>query len=318
MRDHAAARSDRLWTVAQVVAFAATLVLLVGMLRTPDTALGVLWNVLIPLVPASLLISPQLWRNVCPLATANMATNGLIGHRIPSEKAMRVAASGGMVLLLVLVPARRFVFNTNGPVLAVTVVAVVVAALVLGAVFDAKAGFCNAICPVLPVERLYGQRPLLRLGNPRCPRCTLCSVKGCIDLSPQKAVTARLGRKERSHGWLITPFGAFAAGFPGFVLGYFRAVDGPLSSAGAVYLEVFAWMAASYLATTLVVRLLRIGSPRALLTLAATAAGLYYWFAAPSMADFAGLPSGAAIALQGVFLTLVAVWYGRAVLGSRA
>lgn len=307
----AATRSDRLWTVAQVVAFAATLVLLLGMLRTPDTALGVLWNVLIPLVPASLLISPQLWRNVCPLATANMATNGLVGNRIPSEKAMRVAASGGMVLLLVLVPARRFVFNTNGPALALTVVAVVVAALVLGAVFDAKAGFCNAVCPVLPVERLYGQRPLLQLGNPRCPRCTLCSVKGCIDLSPQKAVQAALGRKGRSHGWLITPFGAFAAGFPGFVLGYFRAVDGPLSSAGAVYLEVFAWMAASYILTVLIVRLFGVGSDRMMPALAAAAAALYYWFAAPSLADFAGLPQGVAVALQVAFLTLVAVWYGR-------
>ena len=55
-----------------------------------------------------------------------------------------------------LVPARRFLCNEHGIALAVVVISVAVAALAFGAVFDFKAGFCNAICPGLPVEKLYG------------------------------------------------------------------------------------------------------------------------------------------------------------------
>ena len=42
------------------------------------------------------------------------------------------------------------------------------AAWMLGRRGERKAGFCNALCPILPVERLYGQAPLVAAGNPRC------------------------------------------------------------------------------------------------------------------------------------------------------
>ena len=46
-----------------------------------------------------------------------------------------------MALLVVLVPARRFLFNEHGIPLALVVIAVAVAALALGTVFDFKAVF---------------------------------------------------------------------------------------------------------------------------------------------------------------------------------
>jgi hypothetical protein len=50
------------------------MVLLVGLVVESATTLSLLWNLVIPLVPASLLVAPQLWRNVCPLATLNMVS----------------------------------------------------------------------------------------------------------------------------------------------------------------------------------------------------------------------------------------------------
>jgi len=50
-------------------------VLVAGLFIDPDLALFVLWNVLIPLVPVPLMVSPLIWRNVCPRATLNMALN---------------------------------------------------------------------------------------------------------------------------------------------------------------------------------------------------------------------------------------------------
>ncbi|MEE8267601.1 MAG: hypothetical protein V3R97_01680, partial [Gemmatimonadales bacterium] len=60
--------SSALWKTAQAVGVAATAVLVAALFVKPDLALFVMWNVLIPLVPISLMVSPLIWRNVCPLA----------------------------------------------------------------------------------------------------------------------------------------------------------------------------------------------------------------------------------------------------------
>ncbi len=301
-----------LWSFAQAVALLATVVLIGALLAVPDTGLKILWNVLIPLVPASLLITPHLWRNVCPLATLNKLGNGPWARRTLTTRMAALAGVIAIVLLFAMVPARRFLFNTDGVALAATIVAVGVLALALGAVFDMKAGFCNAICPVLPVERLYGQRPLVNLGNPRCPACTHCTQTGCIDLNATKSVAQTLGPARRSSAWLTTGFGAFAAAFPGFVMGYYATQDVALQGAGGVYLEVFLWAIASYVLTTAIVRFWDIPATRMLPMLGGVAAAVYYWFASPLLA------AGLSLAplewpLRIGFLSLVAAWSWRAV-----
>ncbi len=69
-------RRKMLWQVAQIVALVATVAVIAGLFLRPDTTLVILWSIIIPLVPASLLVTPKLWRNVCPLATLNMLTAG--------------------------------------------------------------------------------------------------------------------------------------------------------------------------------------------------------------------------------------------------
>ena len=59
----------RLWRIAQALGVLGVAILLVGLVVRPAPSLTILWRVLIPLVPATLLVSPLLWRNVCPLAT---------------------------------------------------------------------------------------------------------------------------------------------------------------------------------------------------------------------------------------------------------
>ena len=155
-----------LWKVAQVVGLLVTVGLLAALLLEPEIALLVLWSAAIPLLPATFLINPGLWRNVCPLATLNMFSGDIVGHRRLTARLIPPAGLLGIVLLAVMVPARRFLFNANAVALASTIAAVALAALVLGIFFEGKAGFCNSICPVLPVERLYGQSPLMQVSNP--------------------------------------------------------------------------------------------------------------------------------------------------------
>jgi nitrite reductase (NADH) large subunit len=302
-----------LWRAAQWIGVVATAVLLAGLFVQQDLALDILWNVLIPLVPASLLISPAIWRNVCPLATLNTLSNGMAGRRPLVAGIIPRVGMVGIVLLVLMVPARRFVFNTDGVALALTIAAVAVLAVALGALFDLKAGFCNAICPVLPVERLYGQHPIVRIGNPRCTPCTMCTPRGCIDLNPGKSIAQTLGAARRSRAWLASGYGLFAGAFPGFVVGYYTTQDGAWTTAGSVYLHVAVWMLGSYLATAILVWLLKASAARAMVVLAAAAAGLYYWFAADTITTAFAIEGAATVAIRVVALALVVVWLWRAV-----
>ena len=170
-----AQRESPWWGVGQAVGLAGAGALVVGLLRVPEVTLRVLWSGVVPLIPATLLISPGIWRNVCPLATLNMMTNRPgVTRPLPPSLAHATGAVG-VGLLVILVPARRFVFNTDAVSLAIVIVAVAALAMIMGSVLPLKAGFCNAICPVLPVERLYGQRPLVKVTNPRCQPCAGCT-----------------------------------------------------------------------------------------------------------------------------------------------
>ena len=82
--------SSPLWAVAQIGALVATALLVIGLLYAPKIALSVLWTIVIPMVPGSLLLTPHLWRNVCPLATCNMLANGLLGRRVPSNERKQI------------------------------------------------------------------------------------------------------------------------------------------------------------------------------------------------------------------------------------
>ena len=306
MSDHA----SPVWRAVRIGGVILTALLLWGLVAHPEVALQALWNLVIPLVPASLLVSPLIWRNACPLATLNLWSNGRLARTQQPRRFAAWSSAVGMVLLVALVPARRFLFNANGPALAATIVMVALLALALGAAFDMKAGFCNALCPILPVERLYGQSPLLQVSNARCASCSLCS-RACIDLAPEKAIAQHIGISRRTISWLGSPFGVFAGAFPGFVFGYFTIEDVSLAAADTVYFHVLGWAALGYLLTLATVSLLRLPYDRALMALAALAAGLYYWFGAPGIVEGLGLAAGGN-ALRFAALTLVLVWWWRA------
>jgi hypothetical protein len=303
---------SHLWRSAQAIGLVATGGLVAGLFVAQDVALFVLWNVLIPLVPLSLMVSPLIWRNVCPLASLNLAWQRSGSGKLTNGLATK-AAVVSMVLLALLVPARRFLFNTDGPVLAMVIVAVGVLALVLGFGFDTKAGFCNAICPVLPVERLYGQAPLLRLPNARCGTCSQCTTRGCIDLAPEKSVAQTLGSARQSARWLMTPFGVFAAAFPGFIISYYTTADVALSSAGAVYGHMALWSAGSYLLVALVVGGFRLPSAPVLVVIGGLALGLYYWFAVDVVLTAFGVTDSLwPMVGRGLALLAIAIWLAEA------
>lgn len=315
-----------LWLIAQLVALVATVAVIIGLFVEPDPTLKYLWGLIIPLVPASLLVSPMLWRNVCPLATLNKLPIGISGEREIGPRGLVRLSILGMILLGVLVTLRHVLFNgynpSDGPVLGVVVALVAVAALVLGLLFTVKIGFCNSLCPVLPVERLYGQSPLLRVNNPRCPECSMCTATGCIDTTEEYSIAQVIGKQARSGPkWVLTSFGIFAAAFPGFVLGYFLASDGPLDTTAEVFLTVGRWTLASYLLVASLAWLSKAPSALFMPALAAAAVGIYYWFSGPIVSRTLGIDgeasggtdaSPAAMAIRAAAFALIVWWLWRA------
>ncbi|MEZ4700252.1 MAG: hypothetical protein R2834_07985 [Rhodothermales bacterium] len=300
------------WRLAQGLGLVVTGMLVVGLFTSPALALGILWNVLIPILPATFLLSPLIWRALCPLATLNMLPNGLAASRVMPAHLQRMLGATGIVLLLVLVPARRFLFNEHGDALGIVILVVGLVALLLGAFYQQKAGFCNTFCPVLPVEKLYGQHPLIAMKDTRCASCVRCVPKGCLDVAPRKALQQAIGAHGRATRWIASPYGVFAGAFPGFVLGYFLTENGPIGAAPAVYFDVLGAAAASYVVTAAIYGMFKVSASRMLTGLAAAAAGIYYWYAAPATAAFLSLPVEAGVGLRVALLGLVAYWTWRA------
>ncbi len=206
--------------MAQGVTLLATVALLVALVLLPVASLVVLWRGLVPVLALTLLLAPHVWRNVCPLATVSMLGRGPgAGRPLPPQRQPLVATIA-IALFLVAIILRRAVFEVDGTASAGLIGGALLVAGTVGRVGERKAGFCNAICPVGPVERLLGQYAQFNPGNPRCEPCTLCTPRGCLDLALDKTPAQLLGRARRSTAWLARPTGAFGAAFPGIVTGW--------------------------------------------------------------------------------------------------
>ena len=297
------------WTGAQVLVFALTLVVIAGLFLRPEPTLDILWFILIPVLPATFMLNAGMWRGICPLATANTLASSRASRFITGSWVTR-SAFIGIALLFLLVPARRFLFNTDGPVLAIVILAVTTLSFVMGWLVKAKGGFCNSICPVLPVEKLYGQAPLFAVRNPRCVPCSHCTAKGCLDLDPALSVRQSVGNGGGVKDWVKTPFGLFAAAFPGFIFGYFQVSDSGLADALTVYGSVLGYAAMSLAGFALLSLALRIPTHRLLPFLGGLSVGIYYWYAAPASLAAFGLAGGEA--LRWVMMAFVAFWLIRA------
>lgn len=310
------------WRLAQVVS-GATAVAIVGLLAVrPEWGLFVTWNVLIPAVPALLLVAPRIWRNLCPIAVVHQlpVAVGVGGTRRLSSRMERWAPGVAGAAFFLIVPLRHAVFNQDGPALAVFVLAVLGVSLAGGLLFAGKSGWCSTFCPVGPVEKLYGQQPWVESSHAHCAECVGCTHP-CFDRDGWPAVVRLLGEDPdagtgTAHGGaglLRSPTGVFAAGFPGFVLGYFT-VD-PEAWLGSIYLHVGLFAATSLALFVTAQTVFDVSARSAIRVAAAAAAGLYYWFTVPAVVGAAELtfelgpfPGWVVVLGRGLLLALVAAW----------
>ena len=213
----------RVWIGIRYVAVSFLILLIAISIIWPEWGLRITWNILVPLIPIIILIAPGLWRNVCPIATINQIPQkaGLtFGDSLPDafRRYSYLIAIGLFVLILSL---RHIILNGNGIALAMFLIAVVVLAFAGGIAFKGKSGWCTQICPMYPVEHVYGQNPLVVVRDQHCQPCVGCT-KNCIDLIPQKAFLSDL--KARTE-LLSIQRRLFTGLLPGLTFSFFHNAD---------------------------------------------------------------------------------------------
>ena len=272
----------RAWRYVRLLSLAGYAALVVTLFADPADGLSALWNVIIPLLPALFFVAPGVWRNLCPLAAANQTprvlglTRGLKAPRWLAERGHFVAITG----FLVAVGLRKAVLNTHAFVLALVLIAVITTALVAGLTYRGKSGWCSSICPLLPVQRLYGQTPFVTSPNSHCDPCVGCT-KNCYDFNPAVAYQADMTDPDPDWG---ASRRVFAALFPGLVLGYFLVPGPPALSTGDFYLRLAACVGASAGAYFVVQAVTRLTWVDMSALWGATAFAAFYWFASVLLA----------------------------------
>ena len=149
-----------------------------------------------------------------------------------------------------------------------------------GFLFKGKSGWCSSVCPLLPLQRVYGQTPFVTVPNTHCSTCVGCA-KNCYDFKPRAAYHADLA--ESDPGW-SAPRKLFVAALPGFVLGFFMLTG----QADVPTAQKFSLLGVCVLVSIGSFYAVDAMSPlsAAILTVtyAAGALNIFYWFAGPVLA----------------------------------
>lgn len=270
------------WLAARYAVLAGFVGVIIGALVAPDDTLTLFWGLLVPTLPAVWMLAPGLWRNTCPLATANQTPRvfGFSQARTTPAWFQRAAFSVGAAAFIVLVLTRKVVFNTSGVALAALLAGVVTLAFLGGVVFKGKSGWCSSICPLLPIQRLYGQAPVQRVANAHCDPCVGCA-KNCFDFNPGVAYVADMHDGDVQYAGQRS---LFAAAFPGLVLAFFTVGLPDDIGVAQMYGRSAVWILGSMALFRVLDLYLPVRENFLPPLFGATGFALFYWYSLPRMA----------------------------------
>lgn len=292
-RGFSAPSSIGYWRLAQAILFLGGIGLLFTLLVWPQVGLHLFWNGLIPAAPALIVIAPGLWRNICPMATAGLLPRhfGFSKRKPMTKKWVGRLGLLSLMALLVIVPLRHVILNTNGPMTALMLCVASIIAFSMGLIFEWRSGWCTSLCPIHPVERLYGTSPAIRVANANCGPCEKCSVP-CPDstVSMTPAVTGT-SRFEYTNGQLLI------GGFAGYVWGWYQVPDYLGSISPTELFNAFAWPMGGFVVSYILYWALNtyfVSSKEArqsMVRIFATAAvSIYYWYRIPMLVGLGPFP----------------------------
>ncbi|MDR3494803.1 MAG: FAD-dependent oxidoreductase [Ancalomicrobiaceae bacterium] len=286
------------WSAGRIVAFGYGLFLIGMLVFDGPVGLKLFWGITIPSLPILLVVAPGVWRQVCPMAFLNQIPRqyGFSQSRDLPELWRNAAFGIAVAFFVGAVSLRVPLFNHIGWALAAGLVFTLGLAFAGGLVFKGRSGWCGTFCPLGPVQRTYGQAPLLVVSNGYCATCVGCQ-KACYDFNPRAAVFTDVYDDDPRYAGQRRLFMGL---LPGLIGGYFLQGPAPdysmVAYVGIIIAACFAsaglfWAAVSFLP----VRPYHLAA-----AFGAIALALFYWFSGPTIvrtvADLAGsVPSDAAV-----------------------
>ncbi len=283
----------KVWHGLRAASIVGALTLAALLIAQPDTGLFVMWKVVIPLLPLLFLTAPGLWRNLCPLAASNQTPRALSITK--AKTAPNWLKEYGYVIAFSLfigfVVLRKLGLDDSGALSALLILGAMAAAFTGGLFLKGKSGWCSTICPLLPVQRIYGQTPLFLTANAHCQPCVGC-VKNCYDFNPRAAYLADLHDQDTYWSGYRK---YFVGAFPGLVLGFFAVPVEQMALTVAVSLAVFATLTTFF----------KTSAHKITSLFGATAFAIFYWYAADVGID------PLTYALRAAAIALAATWFLR-------
>ncbi len=311
--------SVRVWWMVRTTGVLATLVVVVLCVAVPKTGLRIVWGIGIPLLPILFFVAPGLWRNICPLAASNQAPRVLGITRAGEAPALmkRYSYLVSITLFVLFITMRKVGLQTNGPLSGLMLIFALASGFAGGMFLKGKSGWCSSICPLLPVQRIYGQTPFALVGNSHCQPCVGCT-KNCYDFNPNVAYLADLNDEDSS--WSAgRKF--FVALFPGLVLGFFEVSNVPKVSVPSLYGQLALYVGVSVASFFLLDAFAPV-TPHKLTTLYGGAAlNIFYWFAFPTIfkaITSSASPAALTWAARAVVFGLTVTWVVRTYMKERA
>lgn len=263
-----------IWRALRVCSLVGGMGMVALLLIAPATGLVVMWRIVIPVLPALFMISPGLWRNLCPLAASNQMPRALKITRAVSPPAW-LKEYGYVIacsLFITFVALRRLGLDKSGVWSALLLFGAMASGFTGGMLLKGKSGWCSTICPLLPVQRIYGQTPLVMTANAHCQPCVGC-VKNCYDFNPRAAYLSDLNDPDPYWGGYRR---LFVAAFPGLVLSFFLVPRHP-ALGGLGWMAIY--MAASVAVFTVLVTFVKTSVHVITSLYGAIAFSIFYWFA---------------------------------------
>jgi Cyclic nucleotide-binding domain len=179
-----------------------------------DYAGGVVWTILVASLPIFIvLVGYHRWRRICPLAFFAQLPARLKRPGTRKAGPWLEANYYYVVFSIFFISLWLRLIATNGDGHAITAFFVVLslAALLFGLLYTGKT-WCNYICPVSFVEKIYTEPHGLReTPNSQCTKCTACK-KSCPDINEENGYWKDIDSRPKRFVYYA---------FPGLVFGFY-------------------------------------------------------------------------------------------------
>ena len=301
------------WQALRVGSIAGALTVAALLIADPQVGLFVMWKIVIPLLPLLFMVAPGLWRNLCPLAASNQAprvlglTRALTAPAWLKEYGYVIAIS----LFVTFVILRKVGLDRSGPWSALLLLGAMAGGFMGGMVLKGKSGWCSSVCPLLPVQRVYGQAPFALVANSHCQPCVGCT-KNCYDFNPKAAALADLHDADPYWSGYRK---VFVGAFPGLILAFFTVPQSPAVSNWEMVARVLGYMAVSAATFWVLDSFVKVSSQRITTLFGAIAFSIFYFHGAPRFAAAVlGHPVSDPLrwGLRAAAIALAATWLVRA------